>query len=510
MKSKGFILLLLVAVLLPIASLANAQARVEVFSPQGTVKGVRQVTVRFSEQMVPLGDPRGLIEPFDIDCPEKGTSRWADGRNWIYDFDRDLPAGVRCAFKLKPGLKALSGNAIGGQQEFSFSTGGPAIKATIPYEGEGIDEEQIFILTLDADPSEESVLQHVTFSVEGIQDQIGIRIVEGKEKERIFKSRFRHRRPPFPPMVFVQSRQRFPTDTKVTLVWGKGVMSKTGVANDKDQVFRFKTRKAFLVEFSCERENPKAGCIPITPMTIHFSGPVSREQASRIVMKGPEGKVWSPRFEGDKEAKFVSALVFKGPFPESKGFTVEIPPGMTDDSGRPLANEDQFPLSVRTDAHPPLAKFSARFGILELKADPTLPVTLRNLEPQVNAKMLRVDKVEGPLGQVTGKILNVPPEKGGEIQTWLRKVASASRKSSLLSREKGARDFKVPKSLGSRAFEVVGIPLKKSGLYVVELESAILGAALLETGKPMFVPTAVLVTNLSAHFKWGENPPWSG
>ena len=54
--------------------------QVEFFSPQGTVKTVRQVSVRFSEQMVPFGDPRGLIEPFDIDCSEKGSSRWADGK----------------------------------------------------------------------------------------------------------------------------------------------------------------------------------------------------------------------------------------------------------------------------------------------------------------------------------------------------------------------------------------------------------------------------------------------
>jgi uncharacterized protein YfaS (alpha-2-macroglobulin family) len=504
MTNKRFGLILLFCLFLPVSAFAADAPWVEVFSPQGIVKEVRQVTVRFSEQMVPFGDPSGLIEPFDIDCPEKGAGRWADGKNWVHDFDRNLPAGIRCTFKLKPELKALSGNGIGGQQHFSFSTGGPAIKASIPYEGEGIDEDQIFILTLDAEPCEESVLQHVTFSVEGIQDQIGIRIVEGKEKERIFKSQFRHRRPPFPPMVFAQSKQRFPADTKVTLVWGKGVMSKTGVANEKDQVLRFKTRKPFLVEFSCERENPKAGCIPITSMTIHFSAPVPKDQAGKIVMKGADGKTWKPHLEGDKEAKFLNALVFKGPFPESKAFTIEIPPGMKDDSGRPLANEDQFPLSVRTDVHPPLAKFSARFGILELKAEPTLPVTLRNLEPQVKAKMLMVDKQESPLGQVTGKILNVPPEKGGEIQAWLRKVASASRERSVLSREKGARDFKVPKPLGSRAFEVVGIPLKKPGLYVVELESAILGAALLETGKPMFVPTAVLVTNLSAHFKWGR------
>src|SRR5208337_809560 len=41
-------------------------------------------------------------------------------------------------------------------------------------------------------------------------------------------------------------------------------------------------------------------------------------------------------------------------------------------------------------------------------------------------------------------------------------------------------------------------------LYVVELESTILGASYLRERKPMYVHTAALVTNLSAHFKWGR------
>ena len=86
-------------------------AGVDVFSPQGEVKGVRQVAVRFSEPMVPFGDPR-LTEPFDIDCPEKGSSRWADQKNWVFDFDRDLPAGVRCTFSVKQDLKTLSGAPV--------------------------------------------------------------------------------------------------------------------------------------------------------------------------------------------------------------------------------------------------------------------------------------------------------------------------------------------------------------------------------------------------------------
>jgi hypothetical protein len=85
--------ILLLAVTLALPSLSWA-ARVEVFSPQGEVKSVRQVAARFSEPMVALGDPR-LDAPFEIDCPQGGTARWADQKNWVFDFARDLPAGVR-------------------------------------------------------------------------------------------------------------------------------------------------------------------------------------------------------------------------------------------------------------------------------------------------------------------------------------------------------------------------------------------------------------------------------
>jgi uncharacterized protein YfaS (alpha-2-macroglobulin family) len=105
---------------------------------------------------------------------------------------------------------------------------------------------------------------------------------------------------------------------------------------------------------------------------------------------------------------------------------------------------------------------------------------------------------------VVGKILNLTPERVDDVQAWLRRVASASRERSIFSQDKEANSFNVPKPMGARTFEVVGIPLKKPGLYVVELESAILGASLLDPPRPMFVPTAALVTNLSVHFKWGR------
>jgi hypothetical protein len=89
-------------------------ARVELFSPHGTVKQVRQVRARFSEPMVPFADPRAAAQPFVMDCPEKGTGRWADARNWVYDFDRDLPAGIRCEFRIQDGLRTLRENPWAG------------------------------------------------------------------------------------------------------------------------------------------------------------------------------------------------------------------------------------------------------------------------------------------------------------------------------------------------------------------------------------------------------------
>lgn len=41
---------------------------------------------------------------------------------------------------------------------------------------------------------------------------------------------------------------------------------------------------------------------------------------------------------------------------------------------------------LKTGPFPPLAKFAARFGLVEWKADPALPVTVGNLEPEAQVR----------------------------------------------------------------------------------------------------------------------------
>ena len=497
---KKCVLLLFSLIVFAGAASAAERANVSAFSPQGTVKKVRQARAAFSEAMVPFGDPGAAADPFIVECSEEGEGRWADPRNWVYDFKRDLPAGVRCVFRLKPGLRSLAGKALG-PREFGFSTGGPAIVMSLPYEGNrGISEDQIFVLKLDAAPDEGSVLAHAGFVVPGLKERIGARIVAGEERQRVLDSQRWLTAGDSNIYLLLQCRQRLPVKSRVSLVWGRGITSLSGVATGQDQVLNFETRSSFLAEFSCERENPRSGCIPVRPMTLRFNAPIDPQAQGEVLLKAPDGRTWTAPLNSEN-----GDITFKGPFPEKAEFRLEIPGGIKDDAGRPLLNADQFPLRVRTAGYPPLAKFAARFGIIELKADPVLPVTLRNLEPNVKARVVQADGQGTPeAGAVTGKLLAISPEQIQDVQGWLRRVAAASREKSILSGEPSVQEVAVPRPQGAGALEVVGIPLKKPGLYIVELESAILGKALLDPPRPMFVPAAALVTNLAVHFKRGR------
>src|SRR5438046_9122026 len=68
----------------PSASTAQEAAGPHVvhFSPEGTVKKIREVTARFSEPLVLLGDPSPASDAFAIACPVAARVRAAWSRGW--------------------------------------------------------------------------------------------------------------------------------------------------------------------------------------------------------------------------------------------------------------------------------------------------------------------------------------------------------------------------------------------------------------------------------------------
>ena len=552
--------------LAPIVLLAAATLHaqpVEFFSPQGEVKGVRQVTARFARPMVPFGDPRE-VDPFAIDCAEKGTGRWADTRNWVYDFARDLPAGVRCSFTLKTGLTDVEGTALAAGQRFEFSTGGPAIVRSLPYEGSRIDENQVFILGLDAPVKPETIVAHAHCVAAGVNEEIGVRLVTGSERKTILDNRksfatsylrlllvdgeggrtrgftfrlpatgsdndkfLRLRDAPGSPLVTVACARTLPAGAEVKLIWGKGIAATSGVPTSSAQALAFKVRPTFRASFTCDRVNKDAQCIPILPLTLSLTAPIAKADALKIRLVDAAGKNYPAKVAKSGEDDGITTVTFGPGLPERTQFRIELPAGLADDAGRVLANARSFPLRVRTDENPPLAKFAADFGILERvlpgNEKPLLPVTVRNVEPVLPGQVSVVRAAAAAKEPIPGQVMQVKRGDDMQIVAWFRRLARANR----IEREYDSKTDKwtvkrngyaesifnsadtrtkiaVPKPLGAKAFEVVGIPLANPGFYVVELASPKLGAALLGEPKPFHVRAATLVTNLGVHVKVGR------
>ncbi|MEO8079754.1 MAG: MG2 domain-containing protein, partial [Caldimonas sp.] len=541
----------LLGLALAAAAFGADAASIVAVGPQGEVAQVRQVTVRFSEAVVAFGDLR-LPDPFAVACagaPPPGSGRWTSDRVWVYDFREALPPGTRCTASLRaewkpaPGIAAgspsapASGGTVGGQKSFAFSTGGPAVVAVEPYASSEIEEDQHFLLRLNGAAVASTVTGNAWCEAEGIGERLPLVLVEGALREQVLKAR-RVKAAEATRVLLARCARPLPNGVAMRLIWGKGIaaVANPQVVTTIAQRFRYEVRAAFTAEFSCERERANAPCLPIRPMTLRFSAPVSRALAAQIrLAPAGGGASLAPVFDKDDKSPEVSEVAFPKTLPENTTFSVILPASVKDNAGRPLANASTFPLRVATGAAPPIAKFAAApFGVIERDADAALPVTLRHvqgdLRPTASGGQVRIRRLVSDADifawyvkvqqyhetQMTAQALGRPP---GEWFTFeddtdargrpvRRKVERriGTREVSLLAGDAAAKRLDLPQLQGGdpRPFEVIGIPLPESGYHVVEIESTRLGQSLLDKRAPMFVRTGVLVTNLGVHFKLGR------
>lgn len=531
------------------AALATQLTRV---SPEGQVSKVRQVTLRFDQSMVPLGDLRATA-PAAVQCTGAapadlgGEGRWVDDRNWVFDFVRDLPPGVSCTIRLRAGLKSQAGQDYRGKSDYRFETGGPIVVSSRPSGGE-IEEDQVFALRFNGPATPDSVHQHAFCQAQGVGEMIPVRLVTGADRDAVLKALGWKPRGA-DSVHLLACQQRLPAGARMELLLAPGIATPSGLASKEGRRFEYRVREPFTASFSCERENAQAPCTPLRPITLEFSAPIARRAAEAVVLRTPSGQV-APKLEANLAADAtVTSLRFEPPFAENANMTLELPSGLKDESGRPLSNADLFPLRVTTAPMPPLAKFAAApFGVIERFGEvprsrtdkpadgladypPLLPVTLRHVERELKVLGVRAE---------AGTVSRVRVDDDAAVLRWLAlvrrmhetswtraeldamlagKPPSAARiprnapqietrAVSLLAGVPGVRKLAVPASVGegaSRPFEVVGIPLPEAGFHVVEIASPSLGAALLGKPAPMYVRTAALVTNLGVHFKAGRD-----
>lgn len=521
-----------------------SELRIEEFLPQGRASGVEAVQLRFSSSAVAFGDADAQA-PVVLACegpvPE-GQGRWLDDTRWTYTFEHTAPAGVRCVAKVDPKFRDTNGQALKESVRYEFDTGAPAVTDFRPYPGVDIDEEQVFILSLNAPVAPEDVARHSHCEVEGVAERIPVKPVSDTHRKALMEAAYFPEPAKGSTVVLLQCARVLPPETTVRLAIGPGIRAlgqpDALSVSSQERMLEYEVRPSFTASLSCTRERAGRPCLPIRPLSVKFSAPIPT--GALAGMRLSVGDVVFEPDADDEGSGFLSEVTYPGPFPAGASLTLSLPTGVRDDAGRALANADRFPMRIELSDYPPLAKFaSGTFGVIERfaysqpgTANPepaAVPVTLRHIEPDPT-----VAGADGEAGQVAdlrtvddAEVLRWYArlqrlESGRWSEKQLQDIAAGraprddygsevpridARSVSLLKAQPAVSRLTLPGEApeGQRPLEVVGIPLKEPGFHVLEIESPRLGASLLENGEPMYVRTGVLLTNLALHLKRGQD-----
>ncbi|TAG06100.1 MAG: hypothetical protein EAZ43_01015 [Betaproteobacteria bacterium] len=387
----------------------------------------------------------------------------------------------------------------------------PALAEARPAnEATDIDEQQVFLVRAKGAVDGKTFIERVFCEVEGVRSVDTVRVVGGKRKSELLQAAGISN-----PENWIAFRctQNFPSGADVIVRWDSASPGSFQAAD----YLRFKVRSGEWLEMTCGRENKDSGCNPLGTVAFNVNNrALDLKDAARFRLRDEKGKLYKPSNAdaSSGEGESGDSITFTKLPPETR-FTLTVPPNMKEvGTGTPLTLTRTITFS--TSAYPPLVKFARSFGIIERNADPALPITVRNLEPNAagagTAATIRKLRVTGEQDMIRWYARAVgyqsrdqsmdEDEYAGGFGEEV-KGEGDFRAKSLLKGNAQAQSLPIPKMGGAKEFEVVGLPLPEPGLHVVEAESTALGASLLEKKGSMYVRSIALVTNLAVHAKQG-------
>jgi uncharacterized protein YfaS (alpha-2-macroglobulin family) len=475
-------------------------------TPQGNVESAEQVQVRFSNNMIKLGDEYQSHAPVKSNCLDSGNGYWTDQKNWVYTFYTIPAPGKTCTIKTINDLKDLNGKMIP-FVSVDFKTTASQILKIVPGTYQSIDPDQFFVVILNGEVTNDWVKKNVYVTIEGLGDKVPVNLIYGKQKDEIIASAKTAEPYNFTDddsnqqkkYYYVLKAQRtFPRGSNVILQWIKEL--------------HFNVIKDFKADFSCERESADQGCVPLTGMMLSFNQDISVNLNKSIYLQKKNGeKIYDKSLSKKNSNLKISNLNFEGPFEENTEYVLNIGT-IQSESGEKLSNQSAFPLKVRTGNFPSLLKIERPFSIIE-SSHPILPVTVRNVEnPLTSHSMGKPISISGSKAVLNGTQI-------AKIINSLSSFYSTPLEDPFPMAAKRPFEYKYKKSFPNDKTETLGVNLETKGFHFVEFKSRILGDKInyqaSDRGKELsgaqkaksdfYVRAAALVTNISLTMKYSPS-----
>lgn len=378
--------ILLASLLLTIAPLTMAAPTVIDAGPAGLTREVRQVRMRFSDEMVALGDS-AAPDAAGVNCGKgkfKAVGHWIDGRNWVGEFAAPLPDGVACT--VTPAvLTSVKGEPLTAAA-WSFNTGGPRAELIDPRMNE-TREEAIAIfkpsVTVDA-----ASLRHLRCQVAATATPVTI--LGGSRRQTVLSGWRVDQHANTTDWIVAQCGSKpWPNSTQINWTWDKQI-SANGLASPVDVMYRQRVRDVFSYVVECQQRPGRASCDPRGPLTLEFSEPLDGSVAQTITLHGSSGKDYALKTGCDYTAR-CRRFTATTPFQEGETVTPVFETLLHDADGRTLVVPDADRRAIQ------IARLPAYVGVVQ--SNVTMPwtpgrqarvaVATRNAEPEIAVRSWR-------------------------------------------------------------------------------------------------------------------------
>ena len=469
--------ILLASLLLTTSSLAMAAPTVVDAGPTGITREVRQVRMRFSDEMVALGDS-AAPDAASINCGEgkvKAVGHWIDGRNWVGEFAVPLADGVACTVR-PAALTSVKGESLARFAAWSFNTGGPRAELIDPRRDDTREEAiAIFKPSVAVDAAS---LRHLRCEV--ATNATPVTILGGARRQAVLSGwRITPGVNTADAIVAQCGSKPWPNSTQINWTWDKRI-SANGLTSLVDVMYRQRVRDVFSYVVECQQRPGRASCDPRGPLTLDFSEPLDRSVAQTITLHGSSGKDY-PLKTGCAYTGPCRRFTATAPFQEGESVTPVFATLLHDADGRPMVMPHADRRAIQ------IARLPAYVGIVQ--GNVTLPwtpgsqarvaVATRNAEPEIAVRGWRFGGAPRDIPALLAlhrmAVSNFDEVLGGDLPAQPYAASHA-----VLARVGGTAPAMHEQTVrpAGPAMEFVALPMSGYGSWLVEADNPRYRAAL--------------------------------
>ncbi len=363
----------------------NQPLKVLRFQPEGDVPLAPNLSVTFSEPMVPVTSQEKLAAtktPIQLSPQPEGQWYWLGTRTLFFEPKGRFPMATEYTVTIPAGTKAANGQVLSQGQTWKFQTPAPSVQIYLPTSS----LDPVIFLNFNQKVKPEAILSHL--QLRSNAKSWPLRLATAREIEMDSSTKDLAKSLNSGYWVAFKSTEKFSKDTQFTVTLPRGAYSQEGLRlTENEIIFNFRTYPPLrFYGLSCQGDSTACLLGTIYP---NFSNPLDRK-----AFKNSQIQV-SPEVKDFQSILSDTSIQFKGDFQPNTEYRFTLSADLKDQFGQILGSEKVA--SVRTaplPPQPPQLGFGSFQDIFTLdphspkrisvysRGNPKLRVRLRKVTPQ--------------------------------------------------------------------------------------------------------------------------------